>query len=237
MTLADAIPATLRALMGDAKGRAILANFTAEDRVDPDSSLAFADAIADATELRDLQAACRALVRKLPCDDPGAAETRSNRWYHHVDDKRFRKYGLVDTGVVVGARPFQVPPAYFEHAPGEPRSLWISPFTDASPDVVVARLGLAHFRKEWSMLRLEIEPIDDLVALFIPTVFDSDAAWQWRRPPAGHTDPWGMTLNLDTCAAGEPELIAVAPPVARLAQPLGRPAADQSTRCLAGGGP
>lgn len=237
MTLADEMPVALQAeLRRDPEGRAILVNFAAEDRVSAATS-AFAVAVAHAHNRSELQDACRGLTRRLPCLDRVAAVSQGATWYNHVADTRFRKYGLLDTGVIAGARPFQVPPDYFEYSPGVPRALWTSPFTDSSPDVVVAHLGLAHFYQHLAMFRMAVEPADTAVELFIPTVFDSDVAWQWRRPPAGHADPWGLTLNLDTCAEGAPELIAVAPPALRLAQPLGKPMSDPSTNCLAGGAP
>jgi hypothetical protein len=44
--------------------------------------------------------------------------------------------------------------------------------------------------------------------LHIPSALDAGVHPAWRCPPPGHGDPWGMTRDLRTDAAAEPELLA-----------------------------
>ena len=68
------------------------------------------------------------------------------------------------------------------------------------------RLGLAHYDKPDEMYRVAVV-IDGARPAYIPTCADANAYHAWRRPGSGHTEPWGLTLDLATGKAAEPELL------------------------------
>ena len=234
-TPGDLIPAALRASMTAAVEVAMVRNLDSDDRLAPDALAKFGAAVAGATTAGELGKACGSSIRagrKVAAGDV-AAESGHGTWNNHVDAERFSKFGLNDIAAELGpAALFPVPVGYFRFSTASLRTIWISPFTSGSADEVVTLLGLGFLSQDRWMYRLPID-LEETVELAIPFVLDAQAAWYWRRPPAGFSAPWGLTMDLDSCSAAEPELVAAMEPAAPVRAPLlGKTSRSPSCHCL-----
>lgn len=74
-----------------------------------------------------------------------------------------------------------------------------------SPTRVAISLGLPHFTPRQAVYKVSLGEWPDTT--YIPTCMDSGIFEAWMRPPAGHTNPWGMTRDLLFGSSLKPELL------------------------------
>ncbi|MFN0095307.1 MAG: hypothetical protein ACKVVT_11115 [Dehalococcoidia bacterium] len=244
MTPADVLPTALRDTLanGTAEERLALRNLASETRLTDKDIDDFRFAVAGASTPDDLVDAARKVIRRLPADR-GTAVGRAGDWFNHLVYEVLYDRGLLDgapptppvPAVAEDGRPVTVRAEYFSFAPGNPRSLWISPFTDGDADAVADQLGLAHLTGtvETTLLRLPIPVGDPDTALFRPSVLDAEARWYWRGPSMPGA-PWGVTRQTSDCTAGHPELIATVVEAPRTVKLVGPLSAKDRNGCLGG---
>ena len=191
----------------------MLLNLREEDRVPAGGRTAFQAALAASAQplaVTRVQEACGAALRTLPVPAPRpAAVSGAWRVYTHLD--ALLDYGYVDGSGIDLDRP---PPRLTLRRPygraesGSERPFWMTTADGADATDLRDRLGLARYAEGVHVFRISLA-IDARPArtLFIPSALDSGAFPAWRRPPAHHTDPWGMTRHLVTDAPTEPELV------------------------------
>lgn len=193
---------------GGREDRAVLLNLREEDRLPKTRRAAFQKAIetTTGTAREKLGAACKGggQALRVPAKKRNQIKTE---WRTYMTFKK-----LLDRGFASGA---SVTPA------GAPRRLplsrpydsgpypfWITNMKDrGNPDEVRDRLGLAHLPAGAVVYRVGVR-VDEKRSLHIPSAIDAGFSPPWRKPPATHADPWGLTRDLRDDRPAEPELLA-----------------------------
>src|SRR5713101_5314745 len=91
------------------------------------------------------------------------------------------------------------------------RFIWVTFETSSSglpddPTAVVCELGLAHYAPGDFIYRIGYNT--EHKELWIPTCLDAGLYEAWSPPPAGHSEPWGLTRHLITGLPGFPEVLS-----------------------------
>jgi hypothetical protein len=192
-------------------GHAILRNLHEEDRI-PGAKPVFHAGLASSSATdttKRIQDASRSALFQLPLPDPRpAAVCGSWRNYATLGGLQYKKLLDPNDPVDRDDPPRKLKIARLGSTDG--RAFWITTAKGTDATDLRDRLGLAHVRKGEHMYRVRVE-VDGAPKrkLYIPTVLDSGAYEAWRRPPPGHTDPWGMTRHLKTGDPAERELLAL----------------------------
>lgn len=194
--------------------RAVLQNLREEDRVPGDACAEFQRALSLSLGrlwVDRFKATSGVGARKLPVAVPRPTAI-TGTWWTHVPFSKLVQYRYVKTGLKGSIPP---PKVRLERLFGRPEqapdmSLWITNMTGDDADDIRNRLGLGHvMRGEW-LFRIQVElTVSPTRPLFIPTALDAGYFPAWRRPPANHTEPWGMTRHLKTGKPCERELLAL----------------------------
>lgn len=202
-------------MAGSPEDQAVLLNLREEDRVPDSRRAAFhSELVAVAVTKKAVDriwdaAQVAFLVLPVPSPRPPAL---GGTWRTYVTLRALQKYGYVRKVT----RPRSPPPRRLrlERPIGRPEAgadlfFWVTPKESADADELRDRLGLGHMADGEELYRIEI-PMAASPArpLHIPTALDSRANPRWRRPPSGHKEPWGLTRDLRTDDAAEPELLA-----------------------------
>lgn len=194
--------------------RAILQNLREEDRVPGVACAEFQRALCGSRQrlwVERFKAAFGVGARKLPVAVPRPAAI-TGRWWTHIQYSKLVQYRYVTTASKGAVPP---PKVRLERPFGRPErgpdmSFWITNETGDNADDIRDRLGLGHVpRDEW-LYRIGVELTSSPDRpLFIPTALDAGYFPAWRRPPASHNDPWGMTRHLKTGKPSQRELLAL----------------------------
>lgn len=200
---------------GDEHDRAVEKNLQEEDRVPDSRRTAFHAALAVSTHPTSKECftdAARAAWRALPLPTPRPSGV-TGAWWNHVGLATLQKHNYVSLALHKGSKPPRRLPLkrpIGQADTGEGFSIWITTATSASADDIRDRLGLCFALRGDTLYRISIG-IDTAAArpLYVPTAVDAGFYPAWRRPGAGHTEPWGMTRHLETDGPSEPELLAL----------------------------
>jgi hypothetical protein len=202
---------------GNSDARAVLLNLLEEDRVSSSDRARFHAALVTSRKRawKDrFSETARAFPRLRPV--PAADRARvSGAWFSHVKLRALQDHGYV-APVMTAARPprkLALRRSLGITSGGLRLSSWITTHTGTDPDEIRDRLGLSYVAKGEVLYRVRFE-VDRTATrvVYQPTVLDAGWYAAWRRPDAGHSEPWGMTRHLATDAPGAPELLALPHP-------------------------
>ena len=147
----------------------------------------------------------------------GATRRIPRRTYTHVSGEQAARYG--SRAPIDPRRPFatvELPRFKWRESRGglelESRFIWVTwPIPGRrlprDPTVVKRELGLAHFDAGDCVYRIRVEVDASADTCFVPTCLDAGLYEAWAPPPAGHTDPWGLTRDLSSGDPTWPELL------------------------------
>lgn len=182
---------------GGREERAVLLNLKEENRLPKKHRTAFQKAIEAAPGMaqQKLNAACKTGGQALPVPAKKRGQIQPE-WRTFVTFGKLLSRGLASGAAVTPAgAPRRLPlnRKYGSGAGGESYPFWITNLKDSGdPDEVRDRLGLAHLPAGDALYRVGIR-VDANRSVHIPSAIDAGFSPPWRRPPATHTEPWGLT--------------------------------------------
>jgi len=198
---------------GSLQEKAALLNLREETRVPEDVRRAFHAALAVSTAttaIERFREACGIGLLSLDLGKPRPPAVRGT-WSTCMTIDKLQRFGFVASAQSPGVAPprrVTLSRRYGTSADGAEHPFWISTCASHDANEVRDRLGLCLVLKGQHLYRLEVSvEVDPERDLYRPSALDSEAQPAWRRPPPEHNEPWGMTRDLRTDAAAEPELL------------------------------
>lgn len=194
---------------GPREHRALLLNLREEDRLPAPVLDGFHRALSAAhgDAPNRVTAACRVHLRQVPVDRSQRPRLPSD-WCTVASLRKLQRLGYATHAAL---DPSEAPPRLTlirRYLSDQGWSLWIAPRTETDADDLRDRLGLFFLSAGEAMYRVMI-PVVDTRDVFVPTVCDSEGYTAWRRPPRTHSEPWGLTRNLETDDCELPELVTL----------------------------